>query len=79
MLAQMQSSGASTQQMNQAFSKMQTQMQAASSVSNVEENVDSLLTKLESQGKKVKILNEDDEAKEEEEKTKMQQKMQELM
>jgi hypothetical protein len=48
-------------------------------VTNVEENVDNLLSKLESQGKKVKILNEDDEAKEEEEKTRMQQKMQELM
>jgi translation elongation factor EF-Tu-like GTPase len=48
-------------------------------VTNVEANVDDLLSKLESQGKKVKILNEDDEAKEEEEKTRMQQKMQELM
>lgn len=35
--------------------------------------------KLESQGKKVKILTGDEEAKEQEEKTKMQQKMQELM
>jgi hypothetical protein len=48
--------------MNQAFSQMQNRMQASAAVSNVEENVDTLLTKLEAaHGTKVKILTVEEE------------------
>jgi len=58
----MQSSGATGAQMNHAFQQMQDRMHANSAVANVEENVDSLLTKLEAaHGTKVKILTAEEE------------------
>jgi len=62
MLQNMQSTGASSTQMTQAFSQMQNRMQASAAVSNVEENVDTLLSKLEAaHGTKVKILTAEEE------------------
>jgi phosphatidylserine/phosphatidylglycerophosphate/cardiolipin synthase-like enzyme len=83
MLKSMQQSGATAQQMTSAVNNMQAQMQAASAVTNVEDNVESLLQKLEDQGKKVKILTEEEEerdrqAKEQKEQA-LQQKMEELV
>lgn len=61
MLAQLQSSGATGQQMGQALSAMQNSMKAAKGGQIVEDSVEGLIKKLESQGKKVKIINEDDD------------------
>jgi predicted RNase H-like nuclease (RuvC/YqgF family) len=56
MLKQMQMSGATAQQMSTAMTNMQLQLHKEQSITHVEDNVDSLLSKLEGQGKKVKIL-----------------------
>lgn len=55
-------------------------MQASAAVSNVEENVDTLLTKLEAaHGTKVKILTAEEEEAQRLEKQSMQAKMEDLM
>jgi len=47
--------------MGQALSAMQNSMKAAKGGQIVEDSVEGLIKKLESQGKKVKIINEDDD------------------
>ncbi len=78
MLAQLQSSGASGAQMGEALAAMQNSMKAAKEGYIVEDSVDVLVKKLESQGKKVKIIMEDEEENDgqEEVKTKKQKKKQ---
>lgn len=78
MLAQLQSSGASGAQMGEALAAMQNSMKAAKEGYIVEDSVDVLVKKLESQGKKVKIIMEDEEENDgqEEAKTKKQKKKQ---
>lgn len=57
-------------------------MKAQKAINSVEDNVDTLLKKLEGQGKKVKILSEEEEEEErkrrEEEQAVFQQKLQDL-
>lgn len=83
MLAKMQSQGATTQQMTTAMANMQQHMHAQQAVTHIEDSVETLLQKLEGQGKKVKILTEEEEERarlEKENKEKeMKQKMEELM
>lgn len=62
MLMQMQSSGATTAQMSSAMASMQTKMQG--NHGHVEDNIDTLLQRLEAGGKKVKIMTEEEEAAE---------------
>jgi hypothetical protein len=64
MLAQLQSSGATGAQMGEALAAMQNSMKAAKDGYIVEDSVDVLVKKLESQGKKVKIIEEDEEDEE---------------
>jgi len=61
LLAQLQSQGATGQQMGEAIAAMQKSMKQAQGGYVVEDNVESLVKKLESQGKKVKIIEEDNE------------------
>ena len=56
LLAQLQSQGATGAQMGQALAQMQEQMRANHKEVIVEDSVDSLIRKLEGQGKKVKII-----------------------
>jgi hypothetical protein len=83
MLAKMQSQGATAQQMTTAMANMQQHMHAQQAVTHIEDSVETLLQKLEGQGKKVKILTEEEEERarlEKENKEKeMKQKMEELM
>lgn len=58
MLLQMQSSGASNQQMNQMITQMQHNKKDQS---HIEESADELIKKLQGQGKKVKIIGEEEE------------------
>lgn len=82
MLQNMQQQGASSAQMNEAVVAMQSSIKAQKAIHSVEDNVDTLLKKLEGQGKKVKILSEEDEEaerkKREEEQAVFQQKLQDL-
>lgn len=65
MLQQMQNSGATSAQMTSAMTMMQTKLEKHHTVDHIEDNVDSLLARLEGQvGKKVKILTEEEEAAE---------------
>lgn len=73
MLQQMQMSGATAAQMNTAMLAMQRQHSTSQAVTHVEENVDTLLAKLEGKGKKVKILNEEEEERNRLEKEQQQQ------
>lgn len=43
------------------MTNMQTQIKTQKTVSHIEDNVETLLAKLEGQGKKVKILTEEEE------------------
>lgn len=61
LLAQLQSQGATGQQMGEALTAMQNTLKANKGGLIVEDNVDSLIKKLEEQGKKVKIIEEDDD------------------
>lgn len=61
MLQQMQMSGATSAQMTNAMNLMQNKLHNQHSGSHVEDNVDSLLSKLEGHGKKVKIMSEEEE------------------
>jgi flagellar biosynthesis chaperone FliJ len=83
MLRQMQQSGATAQQISTAMTNMQQQMSTANALTKVEDNVDTLLQKLEGQGKKVKILTEEEEERARQEKEikdrEMKQKMEELL
>jgi flagellar biosynthesis chaperone FliJ len=83
MLRQMQQSGATAQQISTAMTNMQQQMSTANALTKVEDNVDTLLQKLEGQGKKVKILTEEEEERARQEKDikdrEMKQKMEELL
>ena len=83
MLRQMQQSGATAQQISTAMTNMQEQMSTANALTKVEDNVDTLLQKLEGQGKKVKILTEEEEERARQEKEikdrEMKQKMEELL
>lgn len=47
--------------MTTAMTYMQEKMQASQAVTHVEDSVENLLSKLEGQGKKVKILTEEEE------------------
>lgn len=80
MLEQMKAGGASTMEMNTAFTKMQAQMHSQQAAAHVEENVDSLLRKLEDQhgGKKIKIQTEEEELKQQEELQNMKMKVEDL-
>ena len=62
----MQSSGASGAQMGQAIAAMQNSLKATKDGAGyiVEDSVDILVKKLESQGKKVKIIEEDEDENE---------------
>jgi microcompartment protein CcmL/EutN len=60
---QMQMSGATSAQMGAAMTMMQTKLDRHHVVDHVEDNIDTLLARLEGQvGKKVKILTEEEEA-----------------
>lgn len=63
MLQQLQAQGASAPQMNLAIQQMQNSMKQQQSNGGyiIEEDADTLIKKLESQGKKVKIINDDEE------------------
>ena len=61
MLQQMQMSGATSAQMTNAMNLMQNKLHNQHNSSHVEDNVDSLLSKLEGHGKKVKIMSEEEE------------------
>jgi kinesin family protein 3/17 len=62
MLMQMQMSGATSAQMGAAMTMMQTKLDRHHVVDHVEDSIDTLLARLEGQGKKVKILTEEEEA-----------------
>ncbi len=83
MLRQMQQSGATAQQISTAMTNMQQQMSTANALTKVEDNVDTLLQKLEGQGKKVKILTEEEEERARQERDikerEMKQKMEEII
>lgn len=83
MLQKMQMSGATAQQMSTAMTNMQAQMQTQKTVTHIEDSVETLLAKLEGQGKKVKILTEEEEehARQEKEHKErdLKQKMEELL
>ena len=83
MLRQMQQSGATAQQISTAMTNMQQQMSTANALTKVEDNVDTLLQKLEGQGKKVKILTEEEEERAHQERDikerEMKQKMEEII
>lgn len=61
MLQQMQMSGATSAQMTSAMNLMQNKLEKNNKGSNIEDNVDSLLAKLEGHGKKIKIMTEEEE------------------
>ena len=61
MLQQMQMSGATAVQMTNAMNMMQNKIDKHHVIDHVEDNVDSLLAKLEGHGKKVKIMSEEEE------------------
>lgn len=65
------------------MTNMQQQMSTANALTKVEDNVDTLLQKLEGHGKKVKILTEEEEERARQEKEikdrEMKQKMEELL
>jgi hypothetical protein len=62
MLQQMQMSGATSAQMTNAMNMMQNKLQHNQyNGSHVEDNVDSLLAKLEGHGKKIKIMTEEEQ------------------
>lgn len=60
----MQQSGATTQQMTSAMTVMQNKLNAHHVVDHVEDNIETLLARLEKEGKKVKIMSEEEEAEE---------------
>jgi kinesin family protein 3/17 len=63
MLLQMQTSGATSAQMSSAMSLMQTKLDKHHVIDHVEDNIDTLLARLEQQaGGKVKILTEEEES-----------------
>lgn len=55
-------SGASPAQMTSAMTLMQTKLERHHTVDHVEDNIDTLLARLEGHGKKVKILTDEEEA-----------------
>ena len=57
----MQMSGATSAQMTNAMNMMQNKKQTQHHGSHVEDNVDSLLAKLEGHGKKIKIMTEEEQ------------------
>lgn len=57
----MQMSGATSAQMTSAMNLMQNKLEKNNKGSNIEDNVDSLLAKLEGHGKKIKIMTEEEE------------------
>jgi len=58
----MQSSGATSEQMGAAMTMMQTKIEKHNVIDHVEDNVDTLIKRLENQiGGKVKILTEEEE------------------
>lgn len=79
----MQMSGATAQQMSTAMTNMQAQLQTQKTVTHIEDSVETLLSKLEGQGKKVKILTEEEQehARQEKEHKErdLKQKMEELL
>jgi hypothetical protein len=54
-------SGATSAQMTSAMNLMQNKLEKNNKGSNIEDNVDSLLAKLEGHGKKIKIMTEEEE------------------
>lgn len=50
--------------MTSAMVQMQANMQTHQAMANIEDNVENLVARLEGQGKKVKILSEEEEAEE---------------
>lgn len=68
MLQNMQSSGASGEQMLAAMNTMQNKIEKHQVIDHVEDNVDALLSRLEGQlgGKGVKIMTEEEEQQEQE-------------